>query len=189
MTKLHLGVELPVLHRLTIPAVLECVGNSGVARCPRLKEVIIRDAPLRELEGYAFCEDFSLECLPLPRTLKTVDSCAFAQTLMSSLDAGVCESLESFGLSDALAFRELVLPGRFSGTLSTWMTRTVEHATFGSIELRAYEDKYVLVFGEVRFASLAAPRGEFAREMFAHALVFGEKAQLLEREAAPARPP
>jgi hypothetical protein len=182
-------VDFPFLHRLTIPAVLECVDELGVASCPRLKEVIVGDAPLRELEEYAFCEDFSLERLPLPRTLKRVDSCAFGETLISSLDAGACESLESFGLSFALTFRELVLPGRFSGTLWTWTTRMIEHATFGSVELKAQEDKYVLVFGEVRFTSLAAPRGEFGREMFVDALVFGEKAQLLEREAAPARPP
>jgi hypothetical protein len=189
MTKLHLGVDLPFLHRLTIPAVLECVGRSGVRDYPRLEEVIVGNAPLRELEGHAFCRDFSLECLPLPRTLKKVDSFAFADTLISNFDAGVCESLESFGLGFALTFHELVLPDRFSGTLSTWTARTVEHATFGSIELTAPEDGYILVFGEVRFTSLAAPRGGFAREMFVDALVFGEKAQLLEREAAPARAP
>jgi hypothetical protein len=86
-------------------------------------------------------------------------------------------------------FLDLVLPSRFSGVLHSWKAKRVNKATFGSIELSAPIDKYIVVFGEVHFTSLTPPRGDFSSEMFAEALVFSETSQLLGREARPARPP
>jgi hypothetical protein len=115
---------------------------------------------------------------------------AFFATSISTLDAGACGLLKYFRLCSLVYFGELILPGRFSGKLKFMYTRSIERATFGSVLLKTYPTPAVY---EMRFTALAPPRwgrdSKPAGEMFAKALVFSETAQLLAREAAPARPP
>jgi hypothetical protein len=177
---------LHFLRRLVVPAVLERVALCGVAHCPRLEEVIFGDAPLQVIEMNAFNGDFRLERLALSATLKWV-GCAFQETSISDLDAGECSPLEAFAVNAVLSFLGLVLPSRFSGVLDVYCG-SIGRATFGSIKLNA-SNKFVLVFGEVRFTMLAPPRGDFKAKMFADAFAFGELSRLLGREMAVARPP
>jgi hypothetical protein len=188
-TRLSSVRNLPFLRRLVVPAVLECVGEYGISSCPRLAEVVFGEAPLRELGDFAFEGDVRLEHLSLPAALKRVDDDAFHDTSISSLDAGECGSLETLVLDSVLSFCLLVLPGEFSGNLRFDYCKSVKRATFGAIGLEGSLNKFCLTFGEVRFAALGPPRGGFIEEMVANAFVFGERAQLLKREATVARPP
>jgi hypothetical protein len=189
VTKLTSVTGLRFLCRLIVPAVLECVGCRGVSRCPRLTEVVIGAAPLRKLESGGFENDLSLSQFPLPSSLEDMEE-AFWATSISILDAGACGLLRCFRLWSPVYFRELILPGRFSGELEIMWTKSIEKATFGSVLLETFPAPVVC---EMRFTALAPPRwergSEPTAEMFAKALVFSETAQLLAREAAPARPP
>jgi hypothetical protein len=181
--------SLPFLRKLIVPRVLERIGKNGAGSCPRLDEVIFGEAGVRRFGRKAFSMDFALERFPLPATLQTVKESAFDGTSIQSFDASDCASLESLALSSVPIFVDLVLPSRFSGVLSTLFTKSIERATFGSVSLDLFYDKFVLVFGEARFTALGPPRGDFSERILASALLFAEMAQLFGREAAAARPP
>jgi hypothetical protein len=186
VTKLTSLNDLPYLHRVVVPAVLECIGEDSLANCPRLEELVIGGTSLREIEELAFGGDFALKHFRVPPSVVQVDVNAFFATPISVLDAGECKCLESYAVSSVLRFIGLILPIGFSGDLSALLVKSFGRATFGSVKLEAQP---VLTFDEVRFTAFAPPRGDADAEMVIKAFVFSESAQLLEREAAPARPP
>jgi hypothetical protein len=187
LTKLTLNDDLPFLRRLIVPAVLE--ETASVCNCPRLDEIVFGDAPVREVGMYAFVGALSLDTFSVPETLRNVDKSALFGSGICRLDASGCSFLEWFALGTLPGFLDLILPSRFSGVLHSSEAKEVNKAIFGSIELKAPFNKYIIVFGKIHFTSLTPPRGDFISEMFAEALVFSETSQLLGREAGPARPP
>jgi hypothetical protein len=179
---------LPVLRRLVAPAVLEEVADGGVSNCPQLTEMILGEAPLRRLGNAAFGDDFSLESLSLSLTLVDIGRHAFTGTAIASLDASECPFLNAIALSSLQTFCDLILPPTMLGVLSALYTTLVLRATFGSISLD--DDSYDhIIFGELRFGAFRPPQGGFVPEMFARASIESETASVLDREAAPARPP
>jgi hypothetical protein len=177
--------DLPSLRHLVVPVALEYVDD--VSFCPRLEKIVFGDAPVRGLGDCAFQADSALEQFSVPAVLRSVDWEAFRGASISSLDASQCASLERFEVGGVLDAAEIKLPIGFSGTLANSFARSISCATFGANKLLTVVS--VLVFGEARFTALVPPRGDFAGRMFEKAFPFSETAQLLTREAAPARPP
>jgi hypothetical protein len=179
--------DLPFLRRLVFPASLERIAEEGIAGCPRLEDIVVGNAPLREIEQCAMADDWSLERFRLPCALEVVAGSVFFGTSIACLDASECGSLREIAVSSTPVFEDLDLPPSFAGVLRVWYTVRFKQATFGAID--ADVARSGLVFDLVRFAALKQPRGDFVPKMFSGALVFSEAAQLLGREAAAARPP
>jgi hypothetical protein len=185
VTKLEMS-EMRFLRRLVAPSVLEKV--SRIWYCPRLEEVIFGKAPVREFGWLAFEGDYSLVHVPLPTSLESV--AGFEQTSISSLDARECALLKEMKIGRIMPlFRDVILPCRFSGFFVVKFAKVIERSTFGAVTLGANCCRFILRFGEVRFTALGPPRGDFVTKMFTGALVFSERTQVLDREAAPALPP